>query len=325
MPRCLIACGLFVTGCQDGAPQPGGSSLEQGLTVFSETRKDGLVGMFAEGERAVFFETVTQPMTEEVIAHHDADGVELTRPTFSLRWTDEEGRAVVQDGEWDDGEDFADPDRWEVTLDLTRKAGVALAHASLAPEVVEEQADLARTASEIPEAAARTVMPTPEDLEQIRDREIQYGYLGYSWKSYYYVRKPNGAIDFHQGSSWDNWRRVSGVWKYYNQKVQNNGVSSPAYECSGVWSNVQDYKSFAATGSAIHLSNNGRCSGQYAECTLPFTQSFNCRSEALRQQVWVVGNVACSHSSGMCDTAQGIGWGGAYCGMRTSCSSRAGC
>jgi hypothetical protein len=92
-----------------------------------------------------------------------------------------------------------------------------------------------------------------------------------------------------------------------------------------VWSYVQDYKTYAASDSSIAIGNYSRCGGTYAWCTLPFTQSFNCRSEALRTQVWVVGDSRCSAWSGMCDVAQGAPWGGAYCGYRTSCSSRTGC
>jgi hypothetical protein len=317
---CLLV--LFAAACQDGSPSVG-SSKDQGLTVFSDNRKDGLVGMYAEGDRMVFFETVTQPITDDLIAHYYEHEIPLTRPTFVLRWTDEEGRAISQDGDWDDTDDIGDPAKWEDSLDLTRKAAAVLADASLAPEVADEQARLVRVARTIPEASARVLQATPEELQQIQDRQIAYGYLGYSWKSYYYVRKPSG-VNFHQGSSWDNWYWYSGAWRYYNQKVRNNDVDSPDYECGGAWSYVQDYKSYASADSSIHIGGYSRCTGTYAVCTLPFTQSYNCRSEALRTQVWVLGNVRCSWSAGMCDTAQGVPWG-AYCGIRTTCASRSTC
>lgn len=322
---CLIVCGLFIAGCQDGTPGPAGTSIEQGLTVISESQQDGLVGMYSEGDRVVFFETLTRPMSDEIIAHYNAHEIPLTRPTFSWRWTDEEGRAIAQDGEWDELPDYADPDRWEVTLDLTRRAGVALAQASLAPEVAQEQEQLVHYAAEIPEASARVTLPTPEDLDQISEREIAYGYLGYSWKALYFVRRPNKTVDFHQGSSWNNYRYLNGGWRYYDFKVRDNDVYSPDYECSGVWSYVQDYKTYGASDTATAIGGYSRCTGTYAVCTLPFTQSYNCRSEALRTQVWVVGNVRCSWSAGMCDNAEGVGWGGAYCGMRQTCSPRSTC
>jgi hypothetical protein len=316
----FVATGLLAAACQDGNPQ---TATTEGLTVVSQSREDGLVGMYTKGDRVVFFETVTKPMTDELIEHYYNDGVPLPRAIFTMRWTDEDGRAIMQDGDWGDQEEYADPDKWDATLDLTREASAALATASLAPEVLDDQERLVRAAQAVPDAAARTWVPTADEMQQIEDRQVAYGYLGYSWRSYYYVRKPAGT-NFHQGSSWDNHRYYSGAWHYYNSKVRDNDVYSPEYECSGVYSNVQDYKSYAADDSSIHLGGNARCTGTYAVCTLPFTQSYNCRSEALRTQVWVVGNVRCSWSSGMCDTAQGVPFG-AYCGMRTTCASRSSC
>jgi hypothetical protein len=321
----FVVTGLVVAACQDGAPMSG-SSRNEGLTIFNQSRDQGLVGMYAERDRAVFFETVTQPMTQDVINHYYEHEIPLTRPNFVVRWSDEEGRAIAGDGdEWaDEPAEYASPERWEVTLDLARKASGLLADASLDPEVADEQARLVTYANTVPDAAARTWQPSEDELRQISDRQIAYGYLGYSWRSYYYVRKPSG-VDFHQGSSWNNHRYYSGAWHYYNNIVQNNGVYSPDYECSGVYSNVQDYKTYGSSDTTIALGNYARCGGTYSLCSFWWEQRFNCRSEALRQQVWVVGNTRCSAWSGMCDVSQsGVG-GGAFCGMRTSCSSRLGC
>jgi hypothetical protein len=318
--HCWFVATALLAACQDGTPQ---GSVNQGLTVVSQSRHDGLVGTYAEGDRVVFFETVTTPMTEELIAHYNDHDIPLTRAPFTLRWTDEAGRAITQDGDWEEPAEYADPDDWDATLDLTLVASAALAQASLAPEVTDEQARLVRVSRDVPDAAARTWQPTADELRQIEDRQIAYGYLGYSWRAYYYVRKPSG-INFHQGSSWNNHRYYSGAWHYYNNIVQNNGVYSPDYECSGVYSNVQDYKTYAYYDSTIALGNYARCGGTYAMCSTIFQERFNCRSEALRQQVWVVGNVRCSAWSGMCDLSEGA-FTGAYCGMRTSCSSRGGC
>jgi hypothetical protein len=322
----------FAAGCQV-VESPTASDVQQGLSLFSQSRDKGLTGMYAEGDTVVFFETVTQPVTQEIIDHYASHGLVMMRPNFASRWTDAEGRAITQDGDWPENAEFAAPEKWETTLDLTRKASGALAEQVVSADVQEEQEYLVRVAAKIPEASLRVAQPSATELAQIAEREASQNYLGYSWRSYYYVRKPSG-VNLHQGSSWDNHRYYSGAWHYYNNKVISNDVASPDYECSGIYSNVQDYKSYASSDSSIQLGGNGRCyhapdsddNGEpdnYGTCSLPWENKYNCRSEALRQQVWVLGDVACYWHSGMCATSQGFN--GAYCGIRTSCSSRGGC
>ncbi len=318
----FLVTGLFAAGCQEGLPQ---TAKSEGLTIYTESQADGLAGMYAANGRAVYFETVTKPITDDVIAHYADHDIPLTRAPFALRWFDEDGRLIAGDASnWtEEPAEYAPPEQWEATLDLAREAGAVLAGASLAPEVRDEQLRLARYTNDVPDAAARTWQPTEDEVRQIDEREVAYGYLGYSWRAYFYVRKPSG-INLHQGTSWNNHRYYSGAWHYYNNIVQDNDVYSPDYECSGVYSNVQDYKTYGSSDTSIALGNYARCSGTYATCSTIFLQRYNCRSEALRQQVWVVGNVRCSSSSGMCDVSQGLG-GGAYCGMRTTCANRSGC
>lgn len=312
---------LFGFGCQVGEP-PASTPTPGGLTIFTADRATGLTGMYKEGDQVVFFETITDPADEPGDHRLDHDEV-VTRPMFSSRWSDAEGRTVsvhlsgsiAATTAWTDVSPEHDklPDQWDVTLDLATKAGRALEAQGLGPDVGDEQAQLVGMVKEIPAAADRVLLATDEQLAQIDARQTTArGYLGYSWFQQFWVNERF----FHQCTGWDNYRYYSGAWHYYNSATQDNGATCDVLKCGKVSSYVQDYKGWLDQcdgGSSTHYAV---CDGQH--------HKYNCRSSALREQSWVLGNVWCSGSSQnnttMCQWEED-NFGGAYCGFHSSCNN----
>lgn len=319
----VLCAALFgcQVGCQVGVTPP--PAEPDGLTVFSADRSIGLAGMFKQGDQVVFFETITDPPNEP--GDHRADhGQDTSRPMFSSRWSDAEGRTISVDlsgstlatTTWTDvapDSDRAPPEHWDVLLDLAKQAGLALETQAVDTPVREEQAQLVLMADLIPAADARTLLVTDEQLAEIAARQTDNrGYLGYSWFQQFWVNE----TAFHQCTGWDNYRFFGGAWHVYNSAVQNNGATCDHLKCGKVSGYVQDYKGWLD-------QCDGGASAHYGACD--FTRhKYNCRSSALREQTWVLGNQWCSGSSQatgtMCEYEED-NFGGAYCGWHTTCSN----
>jgi hypothetical protein len=310
----IFAAVMLACGCQASDHVSPGSA-HQGLTLLNSSRADGLVGMYVEGENVVFFETLTdQPGDTE--DHRLDHGDSIDRPLFSARWSDAEGRGIYihQSGsrlafsQWQEPENsFMEPARWDALLDLTAKAARALSLLDVPAEVREEQVQLVQMASEIPAANQRALPVTPEQLAQINTRERPYGYLGYSWFQSFSVREHFA----HQCTQYDNYRYYSGGWHYYNTILNGNGDTCDVTKCTAS-TYVQDYK-----GASV------QCTNGYQFC-MNGSNLHNCRSSALRQQNYVMGNVYCSTTGGMCyhPEAAVFGTGGADCEFRSNCATR---
>jgi hypothetical protein len=311
---------VFLLGCQASVP-----AIEQpdGLTLFSADRTNGLSGMYKAGNEIVLFQTITDPPNEP--GDHRLDhGEDASRPMFSSRWSDADGHTISMElsgstvaiDAWQEVNPNLDrepPENWDVLLDLTIQGGAALDAQVLDPEVAAEHVALTRMARAIPPAPARVLAPTAEQLDQIAAHSTDTrGYLGYQWFQQFWVNEHY----FHQCTGWDNYRYYSGAWHLYNSEVQNNGATCDVGKCGKTSSYVQDYKGYMAqcdNGSPTH----------YGMCD--FTHhKYNCRSSALREQSWVLGNTYCSGNSQ--DTGTMCQWeednfGGAYCGFHSSCSN----
>jgi hypothetical protein len=314
-------CAFLLLGCQNGTPQPAGDP--DGLTIFTADRANGLTGMYKAGDDVVFFETITDP-PDEPGDHRLDHGQDASRPMFSSRWTDAEGRTISMDlsgssiatTAWTEVDPNLDREaaHRDVVLDLAMKAGAELQAQELGPEVREEQAKLAGMADAIPAAPDRVLQATPEQLEQIAARTPSTrGYLGYQWFQQFWVDE----AFFHQCTGWDNYRYYSGAWHYFSTENQNNGATCDHRKCGKTSGYVQDYKYYLAAcdnGSPTH----------YGMCDFT-AHKYNCRSSALREQTYVLGNHTCSGNSqdnGTMCMFEEDNFGGADCSFHTTCNNR---
>ena len=136
---------VAVVGCVD-ATEPKTGGLDQGLTVFHANPDQGVAGMYAKGDLAVFFETLREPEANPTEAH-DHFTVDGQAVNVSARFTDMEGRNLLvtldrheTPGAWVlKGEPSAAMIAARPQLfDLALEAGEAIEAAKLDPNVAPE-------------------------------------------------------------------------------------------------------------------------------------------------------------------------------------------
>jgi hypothetical protein len=323
MTRTLVALSIGMFGCQDGVEAPPASVSEpQGLTILSADRAAGLTGTYREGDLIVQFETITDPLNERA-DHRAVHGIAVTRPMFSSRWSDGEDRTIavelsgssVPTDTWIDVDPTFDklpPAQWDDLLDLTKKAATALQAQTFSGEVEEERAKLVSMIDDVPSRAERVLPVTDDQLAQIEARQTtDRGWLGYQWFQSFAVAESF----FHQCTVWKNYRYINGAWAYYDSVTELNGANCDEYKCGFVSTVVHDYKGKIAQCDYGDPTYYGMDDGR--------DHHYNCRSSALLEQTWVLGNTLCSTNSQasvtMCRHEEDP-LGGAYCGVHSTCT-----
>jgi hypothetical protein len=238
-----LALSLSVAiGCGSGAPGHPEQQYPQGLTILTQSAKQGLSGVFMEGRLGLRFDTAREVEPDPSPGHAIflADGTPMN---VDVQFTDLQRRNVATSvashslpAKWQappplfKAEDAADR---AILFRMVRTAAASIAQATLTPEVSAEQARIAKIGQYAPAEVPKHAPPAT--AAHVRTDTITGDWGPGNFYQYFEVRNHDLSFGEHSATRWYNCESTIGCGGWF--ETCNHGTCAgdlPGLACNNV-------------------------------------------------------------------------------------------